>query len=124
MKTVATLLLTLSFTALAERVPDQRTDPKLAPIYGRVCDERAGRMQTCTLQCDPGTLGPWERLITPSMAGVQVCAVRRCSCEPNQAQPGFTSSRSGFEAQDSSEDIAFVIFGVDRLLGTAVRPTR
>ncbi len=100
------------------QAPAVRDVEKMAPQYGQSCDEAAGQILTCTVQCDPGTLGAWERMFTPSLPGVQVCAVRSCTCEQNKPDGKFnTLPRKGFLGQDTSQDVAIVVFGTDKLLG-------
>lgn len=67
----------------------------------------SGQAWTCTVQCEPGTRAPIERLF--GAAGVEACVVARCSCEPR-----LTPTNE--DLLDPTLPVAFVIFGVKYLL--------
>ncbi len=78
-----------------------------------VCPD--GQALTFTLQCDPGSRPPVERIWISPGVGVEICRVSETRCEPirNPSQ----SPRPGFEVQDSAGGhLAVVTFGLDQLL--------
>lgn len=117
------MLFALAFAAGVALAQPPTADPKIAHVGNNPCDEAAGQVWTCTIQCDPGVRSTNDSIfprVQQNSAGVEMCAVRQCSCQANwYGKPA--SARQGFLAQDTSSEIAVVVFGVDRLLGAGVR---
>ncbi len=77
-----------------------------------------GSVLTYTLQCDPGSRPPIERIWSPTGAGLELCRVSETRCEPVKGLS--PAARPGFEVLDSwFGQLVVVGFGLDRLLGVA-----
>lgn len=120
MKRITLFLLAFVAGVALAREP-VAADPKMATA-GNNCNESKGEVWTCTIQCDPGVRKEGNlfpgRLMS-NTPGVEMCAVRSCTCAANWSNnwPDKKPHRPGFLAQDTADELAVVVFGLDRLMG-------
>lgn len=110
----ALLAAAAALLSLAASADDQ--EKRALPQFRDVDICGPGAALTYTVQCDPGSRAPVDRIWAPAGAGVEICRVRETRCEPI---PGFLGGRRGYEVQDSPSagNMAVVSFGVGRLQG-------